>query len=134
MMLNYNKRTSLASLVESAERDSKKLFRIVSSLLGRKEDNPMPLGKTDSQLAEDFATFFLNKIDKIRHKFQGIEPYQPRQLDTPQLENFAPVTTRQLKKTIKGMQPKTCTLDIIPTSKLQEILGGCLPSHHAFSK
>ena len=26
------------------------------------------------------------------------------------------------------MQPKTCALDIIPTSKLQEILGGCLPA------
>ena len=127
-MLNYNKRASLASLVKSAERDSKKLFRIVNSLLGRKEDNPMPLGKTDSQLAEDFAIFFLNKIERIRDKFQGIEPYQPRQLDTPQLEKFAPITTRQLEEIIKGMQPKTCALDIILTSKLQELLGGCLPA------
>ena len=38
-MLNYNKRASLATLVESAEKDSKKLFRIVNSLLGRKEEN-----------------------------------------------------------------------------------------------
>ena len=44
-MLNYNKRASLATLVESAEKDSRKLFRIVNSLLGRKEENPMPLGK-----------------------------------------------------------------------------------------
>ena len=79
-MLNYNKCASLAGLVQSAERDSKMLFRIVNSLLGSKEDNPMPLGKTDSQLAEDFASFFLTKIDKIREKFQGIALYQPRQL------------------------------------------------------
>ena len=117
-MLNYNKRASLASLVESAERNSKKLFRIVNSLLGRKEDNPMPLGKMDSQLTEDFATFFLNKIDRIRDKFQGIELYKPRQLDTPQLEKYASITTRQLEKTIKGMQTKTCALDIIPGSLL----------------
>ena len=26
------------------------------------------------------------------------------------------------------MQPKTCALDIILTSKLQELLGGCLPA------
>ena len=62
-MLNYNKRASLATLVEAAEKDSKKLFRIVNSLLGRKEDNPMPLGKTDSKLAEEFVTFFLEKIE-----------------------------------------------------------------------
>ena len=88
----------------------------------------MPLGKMDSQLAEEFATFFLDKIDRIRDKFKGRAPYQPRQLDTPQLEKFAPITCRQLEKTIQGMQPKTCTLDIIPTSKLQEVIGGCLPA------
>ena len=127
-MLNYNKRASLAGLVDSAERDSKKLFRIINSLLGRKEDNPMPLGKMDSQLAEEFASFFLNKIDTIREKFLGIDPYQPRQLDSPKLEKFTPVTTKQLEKTEKGMQPKMCALDIIPTSKLQEVLVGCLPA------
>ena len=88
----------------------------------------MPLGKMDSQLAEEFATFFLGKIDRIRDRFKGIVPYQPRQLDTPQIEKFAPVDSRQIEKTIDGMQPKTCAPDIIPTSKLQEILGGCLPS------
>ena len=41
-ILNFNKRASLAKLVESAQGDSKKLFRVVSSLLGCKEDNPMP--------------------------------------------------------------------------------------------
>ena len=39
-MLNYNKRASLVTLVESAEKDSRKLFRIVNSLLGRKEEKP----------------------------------------------------------------------------------------------
>ena len=88
----------------------------------------MPLGKMDSQVAEEFVSFFLNKIDKIRENFQGIDPYQLRQLETPQLEKFTPITTGQLEKTIKGMQPKTYALDVIPTSKLQEVLGGCLPA------
>ena len=127
-MLNYNKRASLATLVEAAERDSKKLFRIVNSLLGRKEDNPMPLGKMDSQLAEEFVTFFLEKIDKIRDKFKGIAPYHPRQLGTPNLEKFAPISSRQLEKIIHKMKPKTCALDLIPTSKLQEIIEGCIPA------
>ena len=83
---------------------------------------------TDKQLTEDFAKYFRNKIDKIRDKFTGIEPYMPRQLDIPQLVKFALVTSSQLEKTIKKMQPKTCGLDIIPTSKLQEMLPGCLPS------
>ena len=127
-MLNYNKRASLATLVEAAEKDSKKLFRIVNSLLGRNEDNPMPLGKTDSKLAEEFATFFLEKIDRIRDRFKEIAPYHPRQLGTPQLEKFTPISSSQLEKTIHKMKPKTCALDLIPTSKLQEIIGGCIPT------
>ena len=97
-MLNYNKRASLATLVESAERDSKKLFRIVNSLLGRKEENPMPLGKTDSELAEEFATFFLEKIDKTRVRFKEIAPYLPRKLGTTRLEKFTPISSSQLEK------------------------------------
>ena len=127
-MLNYNKQASLATLVESAEKDSKKLFRIVNSLLGRKEENPMPLGKTDSELAEGFVTFFLEKIDKIRDRFKEIAPYQPRQLGTARLENFTPISSSQLEKTIHNMKPKTCALDLIPTSKLQEIIEGCIPA------
>ena len=129
-MLNYNKRASLATLVESAEKDSRKLFRIINSLLGRKEENPMPLGKTDSELAEGFATFFLEKIDKIRDRFKEIAPYQPRQLGTTRLEKFTPISSSQLEKTIHNMKPKTCALDLIPTSKLQEIIEGCIPSNN----
>ena len=99
----------------------------MNSVLGRKDDNPLPPTRTDKQLMEDFATYFLNIIDKIRDKFAGIEPYKPRQLDIQQLVKFVPVTSSQLEKTIKKMQPKICDLDIIPTSKL-EILPGCLPS------
>ena len=127
-MLNYNKRASLATLVEAAEKDSKKLFRIVNNLLGRKEENPMPLGKMESTLAEEFATFFLEKIDRIRDRFNEIAPYHPRQLGTAKLEKFTLISSSQLEKTIHKMKPKTCALDLIPTSKLQEIIEGCMPA------
>ena len=74
-MLNYSKRGSLSSLVQLVQRDSKKSFRIVNSLLGSEDDNPMPPARTDTQLTEDFAPFFLDKIDRIREKFTGVEPY-----------------------------------------------------------
>ena len=118
-MIRFNKRNSIASLVQSSEKDAKKLFKIVNSILGRNNDNPMPPSKTDKQLTEDFASYFSEKIDKIREKFRGIPPYKPRQLDTPQLVKFTPITSSQLGRLIKRMQPKSCGLDILPTSKLQ---------------
>ena len=86
----------------------------------------MPPPTSNSQLAEEFTKFFHAKIETIREKFKDIEPYQPRQLDVPLLRNFAPVTTSQLDKTMRGMSLKTCQLDIIPTDKLKEVLEGYL--------
>ena len=81
-----------------------------------------------SQLSEDFATYFLDKIEKIRQRFKGIEQYQPSELEIPQLVKFALVTTSRLGQIIRQMPSKTCQLDDVPTAKLQEILEGCLPS------
>ena len=127
-MLNFNKRTSIVNLVQSAQNDCKKLFRLVNKLLGKKNSNPMPPARTPAQLCEDFATFFKGKIDKIRDRFTDIEPYQPSRLDTPQLGKFAPVTSSMLGRIIKQMPPKTCKLDTLPTAKLQEVIEGCLPA------
>ena len=49
-----------------ANKDSKQLFRALNSLLGNKNENPLPIGTTNDQLTEDLVDFFLNKIDKRR--------------------------------------------------------------------
>ena len=58
-MLNFSKRDSLVELVYQSQNDSKKLFNIVNKLLGSKTRNPLPTSKSDEQLAEEFATYFL---------------------------------------------------------------------------
>ena len=103
-MLNFSKRASIVELVYQSQNDSKKLFNIVNKLLGRRTSNPLPTSKSDEQLAEEFATYFLNKIDKIRERFTNIEPYQPSRLDTAQLSKFAPVTASRLGKSSKRCQ------------------------------
>ena len=88
----------MVTRIEEANKDSKQLFRALNSLLGNKNENPLPTGTTNDQLAEDFADFFLNKIDKIREGFKNIPAYQPRLLDTPKLKKFIPVTQNQLEQ------------------------------------
>ena len=127
-MLGFNKRASIVELVHSSQNDSNKLFRLVNKLLGKENSNPMPPARKPEQLCEDFATFFKGKIDRIDERFVNIEPYQPSQLDTPQLGRFAPVTFSTLGRITKQILPKTCVLDTLPTAKLQELLDGCLPA------
>ena len=43
-------------------KDTKKLFSLVNNLTSNKSSNKMPEGQTDSMLAKEFATFFLEKL------------------------------------------------------------------------
>ena len=65
-MLNFSKRASIVDPVHKSQNDSKKLFNLINNVLGRKTSNPLPQTKMASQLNEDFATYFLDKIDKLR--------------------------------------------------------------------
>ena len=128
-MLEFKKRHYLLTKVAEAMTDSKQLFQLVGSLLGHKEDNPLPEATSDSALAEDFASFFHDKINNIRNRFSNIQPYKPKEkCNVPLLRKFTPISARQLEKTITSMPSKTCTLDIIPTARLKEVLGTILPS------
>ena len=45
-------------MIKETNKDSKQLFKAWNSILGNKNENQLPTGTTDSQLAEDFADFF----------------------------------------------------------------------------
>ena len=129
MMLEFQKRHFLVTKVEEATLDSRQLFQQVGTLLGHKEDNPLPETTSNSALAEDFASFVHDKIDNIRIRFKDIPPYKPNEkCNIPLLRKFAPILAKELEKTINSRPSKTCTLDIIPTDRLKEVLGTILPS------
>ena len=128
-MLEFKKRHYLVTKVEEATTDSRQLFQLVGSLLGCKEENPLPEATSDSILAEEFASFFHDKIDNIRSRFSTTAPYKPEEkCDVPLLNKFTPISAIQLEKTITRMSSKTCALDIMPTARLKEVLRTILPS------
>ena len=100
-MLNFSKWASIVDLVYQSQNNCKKLFNIANNMLGRKSSNPLPKERTPNELSEDFAAYFLDKIDKIRERFNDIDPYQPSGLDIPQLVKFTPVTSSKLGGIIK---------------------------------
>ena len=82
--------------------DSKQLFQVAGSLLGHKEDNQLSEATSDSALAGEFASFFHDKIDNIRSRFNSIQPYKPNEkCNIPLLRKFTPVSARQLEKTTR---------------------------------
>ena len=89
--------------------------------------NPMPEGKTDAQLAGEFASFFLSEIKKIRFQFQNTDQYIPEvNASVPRLHELLPLTDEEIEKEICSMNNKTCELDAIPTYLINDILPAVL--------
>ena len=65
-------------MVIDAGRDTRKLYKIINNITGTKEDNPMPPGDSDTEIAQGFVEYFMEKIDKIRDKFECVLPYFPQ--------------------------------------------------------
>ena len=61
---NSHWQASLHQLIKQISTDPKMLFKLINELTGNKDHNSLPEAKSDKDLAEDFAQFFLNKIEK----------------------------------------------------------------------
>ena len=106
-MPKFQKRHYLVTKVEEATLDSRQLFQLVGSLLGHKEDNPLPETTSYSALEEDFVSFFHDKIDNIRSRFKDIQPYKPdEKCNVPLLHKLAPISAKELEKTIASIPTK----------------------------
>ena len=85
--------------------------------------SPIPEVKKNAQLAEEFASFFLEKIEKIRLQFQNTDKYIP-EANTSVLtfQHLLPMTKYKIEMEILSSKNKTCELDTIPINLLKDIL------------
>ena len=60
------KKQKLIKDIHDSKLDIKSLYKIVNDLTGVKCENPMPECESKLELANKFADYFINKIDKIK--------------------------------------------------------------------
>ena len=97
-MLEYNKRHRLVTAIKETNKDPKQLFMALNSILGNKNENQLPKGTTNSQLAEDFTDFFLekNRQDKERvHQLTSISTKWEGYTKNEEFYNNNPKPTRK---------------------------------------
>ena len=127
-MINTKKRDHLHNWISSTTGSSKKLYQLITKLTGQNKSNPLPASTSDEHLADEFETYFLEKILNIRKLFDGIPNYKTTPINIPLLNKFSILSETQLYKIIMEMPSTTCEVDIIPTEFLKKVLMHCIPA------
>ena len=65
-MLSKAKTDALSNKVMECGKDTKKLYKIVNIILGTNTEIPLPTTDDKNKLADDFANYFIGRIQKIR--------------------------------------------------------------------
>jgi len=104
--------------IEENKGDMKKLWRTFRGVLGEAD-----LDVPDDHTADDFATFFQDKVDVVRASTTMTPSHDVRWHDTKTLSNWSTVTADEVAKLIGMASCKTCSLDPIPTWLVKEMRG-----------
>ena len=108
--------------IQDCGNDTRRLFQIINTLTGSNLENPMPECDDDQQLADEFAEFIAEKIDRIRSDLDHYPEYVPEHKDVPVMDKFLPIYQEEITETIFSMETKHCELDSIPTSVLKKLV------------
>nr|XP_058940209.1 uncharacterized protein LOC131768500 [Pocillopora verrucosa] len=119
--------------ISEAGNDNKALFRLIDRLLHRKAEKSYPTSTSAEDLANTFVTFFEDKITRIRSIPTPSEiPDYFSSLDISttncELSNFSPISNLELSKIARSVVQKSCCLDPLPATLLQEHLDLLLSS------
>ena len=125
--LNLKKKGILRAKIEDCVKDSRKMHALVNNLTSKKADIEWPVHTSDDQLAEDFASYFQGKIEKIRETLNNKPKYNAPETNAPRLVRFAPMTERQVSNVISSLKSKSSELDAIPTTILKKMLPNVIP-------
>ena len=137
----FNKqRLAVNILVEQTKRDyylqrfgtiqsCKELFFFtVNEVFQKKTSGSLPQGQ-NKELAQNFSSFFKEKIDIITTELESLSPPSPSYNDFngAPLGQFTPACEEEIKEIIIKSASKSCDLDPIPTDLLKYVIDELLP-------
>ena len=130
-LLKDAKTRHFSSIVAEQKKNPKKLFEIIDSLInGENASPPLPNHLSPHEVASEFNSFFIQKIELIRSDLSAEQvplplPNEVTDLHTDaRLTEFRSVTSDVVAAIIRQSPSKHCSLDPIPTW----LLKSCLPA------
>ena len=125
-LIKSKKKLFYVTKIQQNANNPKEIFNITNKLLGRNDQFPLPAYEDKSDLANDFSSFFINKIDKIMEKLKATSAlteensYMESQFLTEhQMLTFQQLSVDEVCKLINSAEAKSCELDPIPSKLLK---------------
>ena len=120
------------SQIDKNKGDSKTLFKLTNSLMGKNGETILPTHSCDKTLADQFLSFFHNKIDNIRTGLCAMvdEPLveiPDQSFNGVPLNCFSSVTLQEIRHIILKAPSKSCELDPLPSWQLKECVDELSP-------
>ena len=118
--LNQAKKLHFSTKIKEAKGNLKKLYNTINGLTNRVNNNPMPEGYMDQELANHFSDYFHNKVRTIAEGMKHIPNYVPPTRNVPQLCTFDEVDQETIRSIILKIGLKQCEQDTLPASLIKE--------------
>ena len=88
-------------------------------MTGKHSINPLTNSDNDKNLADNFASFFINKIRDIRDQLNEYPKYDLRAdakaISMP-LSKFSQMSAEDITSIVSSMASKSCALDVVPSN------------------
>ena len=97
-MLLEAKTACYSEQVKDCRGDTKGLFKMVNTLMGTSSNNPLSNHTNNKDLAEEFANFFMDKIQKNRDNLPENPTYEPARKSISRLAEVRPFSKWKLKR------------------------------------
>ena len=121
-MLLESKQITISDKVNQYNRDTEQLFTLVYEITSPTRHNPVPDRISNQELANQFAHYFINKIQTIRDNLNNYDKYHVDQAHhVPTFGKFEPLMEDEVAKIIIGMASKSCESNPVPTTLSQVI-------------
>ena len=117
------KKLYYTQLISTNSSNPRKLWKTINTLLHRSPAPSLPNLTSISSIAQQFTTFFSDKVTKLRANIPPVNqsPHFPQPSATPpSFLDFRPTDSDEITKLILQSPTKQCELDPIPTSILKQ--------------
>jgi len=127
-----SKKQYYSNLVSSSSGNPRRLWQTINKLLHRKSSSPLPSTTPGTSLADSFASFFADKISKLRLSLASNPSTSSPDLHSPpktppSFSSFTPVSESEILKILLECPNKQSDSDPIPTWLLKECASVIVP-------